>query len=260
MIGANALRSAATGFASATKPGEIGRLETTCSACNMRELCAPCCRLNEHERKAANRLAFSRAHLRRGEHLYRSGDHFSSLFAVRNGFFKSTVLLQDGRRDQVTGFAMTGEIIGMDGIATGCHVCDSVALEESEVCVIPFAGLQQLAQEIPALQRQIHRTMSREIVREHGVMLLLGSMNADQRMAMFLLNLSRRFAAQGYSASEFDMRLTRDEAGSYLGLKLETVSRTLSKFRDERLIEVKQRLIRILNQAGLERTLRRVQG
>jgi CRP/FNR family transcriptional regulator len=230
--------------------GEIAQCKTVCASCNLRELCVPCCGLTRSERDVANRLAFNRVRVRRGESLYRSGDRFTSLYAVRNGFFKSQALLENGR-EQVTGFAMAGEILGLDGIAPEQHSCNTVALEDSEVCAIPFAGLQSLAQEIPGLQRHFYKTMSREIEREHGVMLQLGSMNAEERLAMFLLDLSRRFGARGYSPAEFHLRMTREEIGSYLGLKLETVSRTFSRFQEQRLIAVQQKFIRILDSAGL---------
>ena len=194
--------------------------------------------------------------MRRGASLYRTGDRFTSLYAVRSGFFKATAVLENGR-EQVTGFSMTGEVLGMDGIGPEQHSCNVSAVEDSDICVISFAALQALAQQSPGLQHQLRKMMSREIVREHGVMLLLGSMNADERLAMFLLNLSRRFAAHGASPSEFNLRLTREEIGSYLGLKLETISRTLSKFQQEGLIRVKLKFIRILDDAGLERVMRR---
>jgi CRP/FNR family transcriptional regulator len=145
----------------------------------------------------------------------------------------------------------------MDGIGLERYTCNTIALEDSEVCAISFARLQKLAHEIPSLQRHFHRMMSREIVRKHRVMLLLGSMIAEERLAMFLLNLSQRFAARGYSPSEFNLRMTREEIGSYLGLKLETVSRTFSKFQEDGLIGVHQKLIRILDRAGLERVMDR---
>jgi CRP/FNR family transcriptional regulator len=239
----------------APKSDIIAPFKTMCSTCNLRELCPPCCGLTRSEMDVADRLVSNRSPVRRGESLYRTGDRFTFLYAVRNGFFKSTVLLEDGRRDQVTGFSMTGEVLGMDGIATEWHTCNTIALEDSDVCAIPFAGLQALAHEIPNLQRQFHKMMSREIVREHGVMLLLGSMNAEERLAMFLLNLSRCFAARGYSPSEFNLCMTRDEIGSYLGLKLETVSRIFSKFQQEGLVGLQWKSIRILDSAALERVM-----
>jgi CRP/FNR family transcriptional regulator, anaerobic regulatory protein len=207
-------------------------------------------------RSLADRLVFNRLQVRRGDNLYRTGDRFGSLYAVRNGFFKSTALLENGR-DQVTGFSMAGEVLGMDGIGPERHSCDAIALEDSDVCALPFAALQELAQEIPALQHHLYKMMSREIQREHGMMLQLGSMNAEERLAMFLLDLSRRFAARGYSPSEFNLRMTREEIGSYLGLKLETVSRTFSRFQEEGLIGVQQKFVHIRDGARLDRVLGR---
>ncbi len=252
-----ASRRASVDSAVAPKSDNIAHLKTMCATCNLRELCLPCCGLTRSQLDAAKRLVFNRSRVRRGASLYRAGDRFTSLYAVRDGFFKSTVLLEDGRRDQVTGFAMTGEVLGMDGIGLERHTCNAIALENSDVCAIPFAGLQQLAHEIPSLQQQFRRMMSREIVREQGLMLLLGSMNAEERLAMFLLNLSLRFAAHDCSPSEFNIRMTRDEIGSYLGVNLETVSRIFSKFQQEGLVGVRRKLIRIIDSAGLERVMGR---
>jgi len=167
---------------------------------------------------------------------------------------KSCVLHDDGR-EQVAGFHMAGDLLGLDAIGSGNHTCDTLALEDTEVREIPFASLEQLSREMPSLQHQLHRIMSREIVRDHGVMLLLGSMSAGERLAAFLLNLSQRFAARGYSPSEFRLRMTREEMGSYLGLKLETVSRTLSSFQERGLIEVRQKQVRIVDFSGLKALL-----
>jgi CRP/FNR family transcriptional regulator len=201
-------------------------------------------------------LVFVRRPIKRGEHLFRLGEPFDSLYAARSGFFKTKLLLEDGR-EQVTGFHMAGELMGMDGIGTERHTCDAVALEDSEVCVIPFERLEGLSREMEALQRHFHKVMSREIVREHGVMLLLGSMRAEERLAAFLLNLSQRLSTRGYSPSEFILRMTREEIGSYLGLKLETVSRVFSKFQEEGSIAVQQKNIRILDPKGLRETIGR---
>jgi CRP/FNR family transcriptional regulator len=187
----------------------------------------------------------------RGDSLYRNGEKFAALYAIRTGFFKTTVSSDDGR-DQVTGFQMAGEVIGLDGIVSDHHTCDAVALEDAEVCVMNFDRLEDLSREINALQRHVHKIMSREIVRENGVMLLLGSMRADERLAAFLLNLVQRLHARGFSQSELVLRMTREEIGSYLGLKLETISRTFSKFVEEGIVEVKQRHVRILNPDALQ--------
>ena len=222
-----------------------------CSNCNLRELCMPV-DLQPGEMERLDELVATRRKVKRKDLLFHNGEHFTSLFAIRTGVFKTRVTTEDGR-DQVTGFQMAGEIIGLDGIVNGQHSCDAVALEDSEVCVMPFDRLEELSREVTALQRHVHQVMSREIVREHGVMLLLGSMRAEERLAAFLMNLVKRLHARGFSASELILRMTREEIGSYLGLKLETVSRTLSKFVEEGVVEVNQRHVRITNADALKR-------
>lgn len=234
-------------------PISIGHLKTACSQCNLRELCLPY-GLSDPELDRVDELVGTRRKIKRHSHLYRSGDSFEAIYAIRTGFFKTDVLLEDGR-DQVTGFQMAGEILGMDGISTEHHSCNAVALEDSEVCVIPFAKLEELSREINALQHNFHKVMSREIVRDHGLMMLLGTMRAEERLAAFLLNMSQRFMARGYSPQEFHLRMTREEIGSYLGLKLETVSRAFSKFQDEGYISVQQKHIRIIDIPGLRKLL-----
>ena len=238
---------------SMTNPAQGIRLEpfkVACSSCNLRELCLPVGMSNEQLDQLDNMVATRRS-VARGDSLFRAGEAFQSLYAVRTGFFKTCVSSEDGR-DQVTGFQMAGELLGLDGIGTDKHTCDAVALEDSQVCVIPFHQLEDLSREFSDLQRQFHKIMSREIVRDHGVMLLLGSMRAEERLAAFLLNLTQRLRTRGFSASSLVLRMTREEIGSYLGLKLETVSRTFSKFQDEGILEVKQRQIRVLDANALQ--------
>jgi CRP/FNR family transcriptional regulator, anaerobic regulatory protein len=225
-------------------------IKVACSNCNLRELCMPL-GLSESEMERVDDVVSTRRKVARGDNLFRNGDKFNALFAIRTGFFKTRISAEDGR-DQVTGFQMAGEIIGLDGIVSDHHTCDAVALEDAEVCVMPFDRIEELSREIISLQRHVHKIMSREIVRENGVMLLLGSMRAEERLAAFLLNLVQRLHARGFSKSELVLRMTREEIGSYLGLKLETVSRTFSKFVDDGLVEVKQRHVRILNADGLK--------
>ncbi len=207
--------------------------------------------LSDSEMERVDEVVATRRKVARGDNLFRNGDKFNALYAIRTGFFKTRISAEDGR-DQVTGFQMAGEIIGLDGIVSDHHTCDAVALEDAEVCVMPFDRIEELSREITSLQRHVHKIMSREIVRENGVMLLLGSMRAEERLAAFLLNLVQRLHARGFSQSELVLRMTREEIGSYLGLKLETVSRTFSKFVDDGIVEVKQRHVRILNPDGLK--------
>ena len=225
-------------------------IKVACSNCNMRELCMPV-GLNDIELQKIDDLIGTRRKVKRNETLFRNGEKFVSLYAIRTGFFKTCVATEDGR-DQVTGFQMAGEIMGLDGIVNDHHSCDAVALEDAEVCVMPFEKIEELSREVTSLQHHIHKIMSREIVREHGVMLLLGSMRAEERLAAFLLNLVQRLHARGFSQSELILRMTREEIGSYLGMKLETVSRTFSKFVEEGIVEVKQRHVRILDTSALQ--------
>lgn len=228
-------------------------IKTVCSTCNLRELCLPF-GLSLEELERLDDLISTRRRIKRGDYLYRVGDSFDAIYAIRSGFFKTDVLLEDGR-EQVTGFQMGGELLGLDGISTEHHTCNAIALEDSEICAIPFARLESLSREIHTLQRHFHKVMSREIVRDHGVMMLLGTMRAEERLAAFLLNLSQRFTTRGFSHAEFYLRMTREEIGSYLGLKLETVSRAFSRFQEEGHIAVQQKHVRILNVDGLKALL-----
>jgi CRP/FNR family transcriptional regulator, anaerobic regulatory protein len=226
-------------------------LKVACSNCNLRELCMPL-GLNTDEMRKLDEVVDKRRKIKQGEQLFGNGETFTSLYAIRTGFFKTCISTEDGR-EQVTGFQMAGEILGLDGIVTDHHNCNAVALEDAEVCVMPFASVEDLSREFPILQRHVHKIMSREIVRENSVMMLLGNMRAEERLAAFLLNLVQRLHARGFSQSELILRMTREEIGSYLGMKLETVSRTFSKFSDEGIIDVKQRYVRIVNEDALKK-------
>lgn len=225
--------------------------QTQCSSCQLRHVCLPSS-MGGGDVLQLDTLGFKRRRVQAGQTLYRTGDEFHFMYAVRSGTFKSGLQIADGRT-QVSGFHMAGELMGLDGIAQGRHASSSSALEDAEVCAIPYASLLELASGNSGLQHAINRLLSREIVREHSLMVMLGSMNAEERLATFLLNLSQRLLARGYSASEFHLRMSRAEIGSYLGLKLETVSRTFSAFQQQRLLEVDKRHIRITDIGGLKR-------
>ena len=226
-------------------------IKIACSNCNMRELCMPI-GLDANELKRVDELVTKRPFVKRGSALFRAGDAFTALYAVRSGFLKTTISSEEGH-DHVTGFQMAGEIVGLDGIATDLHTCDAIALEDTEVCALPFDRIEEIAREVKALQHHVHKIMSREIVREHAVMLLLGNKRAEERLAAFLLNLLQRLHARGFSSEDLVLRMTREEIGSYLGLTLETVSRTFSKFSDDGIITVNQRKIHIQDADALKR-------
>lgn len=226
-----------------------------CSTCMQRNTCISGS-LDLEGTARINELVHLRRRIKAGQSLYRAGDSFRSLYTVHRGFFKSSMMFDDGM-EQVTEFHMAGEIMGLDGIADGIYASTAVALDDAEVCVIPYAALDKLCVEMPQLRQHLHRLLSRELQRRQEVMLLLGTLRTEQRLAAFLLNLSQRLLARGYSASEFHMRMSREEIGCFLGMKLETVSRLFSRFHDEGLLEVGSKHIRILDIGRLEEKLGR---
>ncbi len=234
-------------------PTGANRSGITCAKCNLRETCltsgVPAEELGHFEN-----IVYARSRIKRGKALYSAGDSFRCIYAVRSGFFKSTVADSHGR-EQVTGFFMGGELLGMDGLGSGVCESSAIALEDSDVCSMPYSLIEQFGRDIPTLQRRLNTVLAREIQRDHGVMLLLGCMSAEERLAAFLINLSGRFLRRGCSGSDFVLRMTREEIGSFLGLKLETVSRVFSTFHRAGLIKAQQKQISNLDVKGLERVL-----
>jgi CRP/FNR family transcriptional regulator len=224
-----------------------------CSSCCLKGVCLPCS-LDGSALTRFGEIATAKRRVARGASLYHNGDRFESLYAVRSGAFKTVGVSREGT-EKITGFNLPGELLGLEAISSGRHGYNAVALEDSEVCIIPFAQLEQAALTIPALQHQLLRLVSGDISRDHGLMLLLGSMTAEQRLAAFLLSLARRHQRLGYAGEHFILRMTREEIGNYLGLTLETVSRLLSRVQREGLIAVHQRDIDIL---GKDRLMERV--
>lgn len=220
----------------------------SCATCHVRSLCVPS---GLHEDSVHLLVGFVSAgrRLRKEETLYAEGSRFRNLYAIRSGTLK-TVLLSAGGDEQVTGFHLAGDVVGMDGIARGVHASSAVALDDAEICVLPYPLTPAMEGRLP-LQQAIARLMSRELVRENGLIMLLGSMNADARLAAFLLNLSRRMNVRGFSAAEFHLRMSRAEIASYLAMTVETVSRTFTGFQQRRWIGVNRKHVRILDFGGL---------
>lgn len=196
-------------------------------------------------------LVQERVRVRKGETLYRLGDPLTAVYAIRFGTLKTHLTMEDGR-SQITGFHLPGEVVGLDGLGEMQHASDASALEDTEVCVVRFGNLQSLSNVLPSLQHQFMRLMSKEISQDQVMLITLGSMRAEERLAAFLLNLSERLCARGYSASEFVLRMSREEIGSYLGLKLETVSRLFSRFAEAGLIQIRQRHVKLVDMAGIK--------
>ncbi|MGB8339319.1 MAG: fumarate/nitrate reduction transcriptional regulator Fnr [Burkholderiales bacterium] len=227
--------------------------KSKCTDCLMHQTCVPK-GLSVVEWQQLEGLITTHKRIARGESLYRDGEKFDYLYAIRSGFFKTSVLIEDGR-DQVTAFHMAGDVLGIDGIGSGVHTCDAVVLEDAEVCVISFQQYERLSGKIVSMRQHLYKMMSREIVRDYSMMMLLGTMRAEERLATFLLDLSERFTSRGYSPKEFILRMTREEIGSYLGLKLETVSRMFSKFQNDGLVSAQQKHIQILDADKLRQVI-----
>lgn len=236
---------------------EIGRIpgnpipvaQPRCSTCSLGQFCLPV-GIPEPELERLDALVSERRRLKKGEVLYHANDDLNAVYGIRFGSLKSCVTAPDGR-EQVVGFHLQGELIGLDAVADNHHPTTAIALEDSELCIARFNELETLSRQVPSLQRQLHRLMSQEIRNEHQQLLALGTMRAEERLAVFLLNLSERLAARGYAANEFVLRMSREEIGSFLGLKLETVSRLFSRFAQNGMIEIRQRHVKIIDGVAL---------
>ena len=224
-----------------------------CEHCRLNAVCVPD-GLDAGERGEFIGLVFQHKRLAMGDRLYRAGDAFSHLYFVKTGAFKSVMMLHDGR-EQITGFHLAGDSLGIDAIGASAHPSEAVALEDAWVCAVPYQGLMQLSRRAEPVQSYVQSLLSRELVRDQGVMVLLGRMQAEERVAAFLLSLAQRFKARGLSPDEFILPMVREDIGNYLGLTLETVSRCLSRLKRAGLIEVNNRQLHILDHAGLEQVI-----
>lgn len=225
-------------------------IRLACGDCSLRAHCLPP-DLSDSDLAEVETLVGHDLRIPRGGSLFHAGQKFEALYAIKSGFFKTVLTTSDGRQ-QITGFHMGGDMLGLHGISVGHYIYDAIALEDGAACRLPYTRMQALAQRLPALQAHLNHAMSRQIADQHGVMLLLGNMRADERVAAFLLNLLQRLEARGYSGTEMLMRMTREEIGSYLGLKLETVSRIFSRFAADGLIEVANKHVRVLDMDELQ--------
>jgi CRP/FNR family transcriptional regulator len=232
------------------RPQAVPGARSACSNCRLRELCLPH-EDNGEAIRALDELLLGRRRVKRGQHLYYQGDSLQFLYAVRVGCFKSAMTLADGR-EHVTAFAFAGEMLGFDALAGEMHTASAVALEDSEVCAIPYDTLlTQTSDSHGTLRRRMHRMLGAEMLREHYLMTLLANTNSEPRVAAFLLLVAQHLRQRGYSASEFVLRMSRAEIGSYLGLTLETVSRALSAFAHRGWLDVRKRRVAIADPQAL---------
>ncbi len=231
----------------------LSKVKVACSKCNLRSSCI-LYDMNDADMLRIEELVSAQRKVFRGDSLFQTGEKFKALYVIRSGFFKTTFTSPDGR-EQVMGFQMAGEMLGLDGIVNDVYSCDAIALEDAEVCELNFDQIEELSHQLIGLQRRVLKILSLEIFNDHSVMLLLGSMRAEERLATFLLSLVQRLHARGFSPTALVLRMTREEIGSYLGMKLETVSRTFSKLSEDGIVEVKQRHVRILNPEALKQLI-----
>jgi CRP/FNR family transcriptional regulator len=241
-----------------TDPDNIVSLESikvACKDCSLATLCLPL-GLPTPDVERLDRIVKRNRPLHRGDHLFRAGDRFQSLYVVKTGTIKTYAASQDGT-EQVLGFHLPGEIIGLDAIEADKHRCSAKVLQTSAVCEIPFDQLGELAASIASLQHQMYRILSREISQDARMVLLLGKKSADERLAAFLLGLSSRFEDRGFSPKDFYLSMSRHEIGNYLGLAVETVSRLFTRFQEEGLLSVERKHVEIQD---LDRLRAIVQG
>lgn len=230
-------------------PIHVMDVKTHCGTCNLRDLCLPI-GLTDAELNRLDKIVKHRRRITRDSALYRMNDPFVNLYAIRVGHFKTYQVNANGAH-HISGFQMTGELLGMEAISSYRYQCNAVALEDSEVCEVPFSDLENLLKDVPIMLHYFHRMMSHEIAQDHHAMLQLGNLRAEQRFAAFLINLSTRYKNRGYSATNFQLRMSREEIANYLGLTNETISRLLSHFKKMGWVKVNNREMTLLDVPAL---------
>lgn len=218
-------------------------LSESCKTCSLAELCLPR-GLQDEEMQRLDDLIKARRVVHSGDMLFKEGGRNRSIYAVRSGSVKTFTVMESGE-EQILGFHLPGEIVGLAGLDQSIHNCSSKALETSSICELPLDELETICLQIPSLQKQLLKLISREISQDHKMLLLLAKKNSDQRIATFLLSLSGRFKQRGLSSKSFILSMSRQDIANYLGLAVETVSRILSKLGDEDIVEVTRRSIEI---------------
>ncbi|PSS58710.1 helix-turn-helix domain-containing protein [Pseudomonas sp. BBP2017] len=231
-------------------PVDLLSYKTACNDCRVRALCLPT-GLSRQGNDRFSELISQRIRINKGGGLYQASDPLEFLYAVRFGSFKTCFTNVEGQ-GLVTNFWMPGDIMGCDAISTNRHVCCAFALEDSEVCLIPYKRLETLAHEFPFLQQSLNRLLSSEIVRDHKRLLMMCNFSAEERLASFLLGLSKRYAERGFSAHGFVLRMSRDDIASYLGLRLETICRSIAHLRQLEIVTFGGRTVEILNMPALK--------
>lgn len=234
------------------------RLKVSCGQCNLNELCFPHGMAPEDMTKLDS-VVEQRRPLQKNDHLYREGDDAHAIYAVRSGSVKTIVESPNGD-EQIVGFHLPGELLGLDGFMDDKHTCTAIALETTSVCVMPMPKLEGLCTQLPGLQHQMRRIMGKEVTEEHQMLLMLGKMNAEEKIATFLLSISRRMEERHWKATEFVLSMPRQDIANYLGLAVETVSRLFAQYQESEIIRVDRRRISILNLQRLKEIIGECQG
>jgi CRP/FNR family transcriptional regulator len=227
----------------------LKEIKVACQECSLNEICLPV-GIDNEDMERLDAIIDRKRPLARGDQLFQVGDPFSSIYAVRSGSLKTYATSEDGQ-EQVMGFHLPGELVGLDAIANDAHPLTAKALETTSVCEIPFNQLESLSGQLPGLQHQMLRVMSQEIHDDEQNMLTLGQRSAEERLAAFLISLSNRYRRRGFSATQFNLTMSRGDIGNYLGLALETVSRLFTRFQNEGLLKVERRNIELLDRQRL---------
>jgi CRP/FNR family transcriptional regulator len=235
---------------STLKDFDINHLKLRCSQCNLRELCFPH-GMSEDELSNLDMVVDQPKPLHKNDFLYHDGDKSEMIYAVRSGCVKSMTESSNGD-EQIVGFHLPGELLGLDGFADGTHACNAQALETSSVCAFPINQLENLCLRVPALQKQMRRIMGMEVNNDHKLLLLLGKMTAEERLASFLLSMSSRMSERQWKQDKFNLSMPRQDIANYLGMAVETVSRLFATFQNEGIINVDRRNIEILDMQRLK--------
>ena len=228
---------------------DLASIRTTCQSCSLYQLCLPIA-LDNGDFGRLDTIIKRCRKIERGEHLYRTSEAFNTVFAIRSGSVKTYVTIENGQ-EQVTGFHLPGELLGLSAVSTHVHTESAVALETTSVCEIPFERLEELATEIPGLNHHLLHLMSEEIQHDHCQLLMISKMPAEARLAKFLISLSDHFGQRGFSATEFNLSMSRNDIANLLGLAVETVSRLFTHFNDEGLLTVERKHVILHDIDGL---------
>lgn len=226
------------------KPGQIidfSKIKATCSNCSLHELCLPR-GLKAADIEKLELVVKGSRPVEKGKHIFRAEDPFESFYAVRSGSVKVYIINESGE-EQIIGFYFPGEIIGFDAIEHHKHACSAVTLETTTYCALPYEKINEICMQIPDLQNQMFRLLSREISNDNQLLLTINKRSAEERVATFLISLSSRFRKMGYSAKEYNLPMSRQEIGNYLGLTIETVSRLFTKFQRNGLVKINRKAI-----------------